>query len=67
MDFNGKTAIVTGAARGLGLDYARILANLGTNLVISDLGTDRAGAGSDQSVASNVVRELQKQGNRKAT
>jgi NAD(P)-dependent dehydrogenase (short-subunit alcohol dehydrogenase family) len=62
MDFNGKTAIVTGAGRGLGLAYAQTLADLGVNVVISDLGTDRAGAGIDDSVASNAVRGLQGQG-----
>lgn len=30
--------------------------------MISDLGTDRAGAGIDDSVASNAARELQSQG-----
>ncbi|MBE9212293.1 SDR family NAD(P)-dependent oxidoreductase [Plectonema cf. radiosum LEGE 06105] len=62
MDFNGKTAIVTGAGRGLGLAYARTLADFGANVVISDLGTDRAGAGIDDSVASNAARELQGHG-----
>ncbi len=62
MNFNGKTAIVTGAGRGLGLAYARTLADLGANVVISDLGTDRAGAGIDDSVASNATRELQEKG-----
>ena len=42
MNFNGKTAIVTGAGRGLGLTYAQTLAALGANVVISDLCTDRA-------------------------
>ena len=36
MDFKGKTAIVTGAGRGLGFDYARTLADRGANVVISD-------------------------------
>ena len=38
MNFSGKTAIVTGAGRGLGLSYARELAKLGANVVISDSG-----------------------------
>ena len=62
MDFNGKTAIVTGAGRGLGLTYARTLTDRGANVVISDLGTDRAGAGIDDSVASSAARELQGKG-----
>jgi NAD(P)-dependent dehydrogenase (short-subunit alcohol dehydrogenase family) len=62
MDFNGKTAIVTGAGRGLGLAYARTLADLGANVVISDLGTDRAGAGIDETVVSSAIQEFQGQG-----
>ncbi|HEY9770464.1 MAG TPA: SDR family NAD(P)-dependent oxidoreductase [Coleofasciculaceae cyanobacterium] len=62
MDFKGKTAIITGAGRGLGLAYAQTLADRSANVVISDLGTDRAGAGIDNSVASNAARELQEHG-----
>lgn len=43
MDFTGKTAIVTGAGRGLGWVYARELAKLGANVVISDIGADNVG------------------------
>lgn len=39
---SGKVAIVTGAARGLGLDYAKRLAQLGANIAISDLNLDSA-------------------------
>ncbi|MGX9943065.1 SDR family NAD(P)-dependent oxidoreductase [Bradyrhizobium denitrificans] len=38
----GKTAIVTGAARGLGLDYAMRLAQLGCNIAICDKSLDSA-------------------------
>ncbi len=62
MDFKRKTAIVTGAGRGLGLAYAQTLSDRGANVVISDLGTDRVGAGIDDSVAFNAARKLQKQG-----
>lgn len=64
MDFKGRTAIVTGAGRGLGLMYARTLAELGAQVVISDLGTDRSGAGADGSVAYDAARELQAMGQR---
>lgn len=37
LDFNGKVAIVTGAASGIGLDTAKVLSKLGVNLVISDV------------------------------
>jgi short-subunit dehydrogenase len=34
-DFNGKTALVTGASSGLGSDFARHLADAGANLIIT--------------------------------
>ncbi|KQR96143.1 short-chain dehydrogenase [Williamsia sp. Leaf354] len=43
MRFEGKTAIVTGAAGGIGEGYARALAAEGANVVIADL-SDEAGA-----------------------
>jgi len=36
-DFNGKTAIVTGAASGIGLGIARNLARAGANIVLADV------------------------------
>ncbi|UMZ13627.1 SDR family NAD(P)-dependent oxidoreductase [Pseudomonas sp. MPFS] len=62
MDFKGKTAIVTGAGRGLGLAYACSLAEQGAQVVISDLGTDRSGAGSEMQVAFQAAEELKAQG-----
>lgn len=41
-DLNGKTAIVTGSARGIGRSIARALAQRGADVVISDV--DAAGA-----------------------
>jgi len=35
MDLKGKTAVVTGASSGLGVEFARQLAKLGANLVIT--------------------------------
>jgi uncharacterized protein len=34
MDYSGKTAVVTGASSGLGVDYAKALAKRGANLVL---------------------------------
>jgi len=39
---SGKTALVTGAARGIGLAIAEKLAGQGANIVISDILTDQA-------------------------
>ncbi|NWA69843.1 SDR family NAD(P)-dependent oxidoreductase [Pseudomonas reactans] len=62
MDFTGKTAVVTGGARGLGLSYARALALRGAQVVISDIGADNAGAGSDASVVQAAAEALQAEG-----
>ena len=62
MDFTGKTAIVTGAGRGLGWVYARELAKLGANVVISDIGADNVGDGADASIAREAAQALQAEG-----
>lgn len=62
MDFTGKTAIVTGGARGLGLSYAKALALGGARVVISDVGADKVGAGTDTSVVQAAAEVLQAEG-----
>lgn len=62
MDFTGKTAVITGAGRGLGLAYAQALARLGANVVISDIGADSSGAGTDAAVAMQAARRLEAEG-----
>lgn len=62
MDFIGKTAIVTGGARGLGLSYARGLALAGARVVISDIGADKMGAGTDASVVQQAADTLRDEG-----
>ncbi|MDI5842330.1 short-chain dehydrogenase, partial [Shewanella xiamenensis] len=49
-------------ARGLGLSYARALALGGARVVISDIGADTAGAGSDASVVLAAAEALQAEG-----
>ena len=53
----GKTAIVTGAARGLGRVEALQLAELGANVVVNDLGTASDGSGRDEDPAQSVVED----------
>ena len=40
MDISGKTAIVTGAASGIGLGIATALAEAGANVVMADIQKD---------------------------
>ena len=49
-DFKGKTAVITGAGSGFGLEVARIAANLGMNLVLADV---------QQDALDHTVAELQ--------
>jgi 3-oxoacyl-[acyl-carrier protein] reductase len=59
---DGKVAIVTGAARGLGKVEALELARLGARVVVNDLGTAADGSGKDEEPARAVVEEIKSMG-----
>ncbi|MEE8476308.1 MAG: SDR family NAD(P)-dependent oxidoreductase [Myxococcota bacterium] len=61
-DLDGKVAIVTGAARGLGRYEALQLAGQGARLVINDLGAAADGSGRDEEPARAVVDEIKQMG-----
>ncbi len=58
----GKVAVVTGAAGGIGREHALMLASHGAKVVVNDLGGDVSGQGEDVTQAQKVVEEIQAMG-----
>lgn len=61
---DGRVCIVTGAGRGIGREYALLLAREGAAVVVNDLGGARDGVGSDPGPAQQVVEEIEAAGGR---
>jgi NAD(P)-dependent dehydrogenase (short-subunit alcohol dehydrogenase family) len=64
MKLQGKSAIVTGGARGLGRAYALRLAALGANVAIVDLNLDGAAEFGEELKAPSVAAEIEQMGRR---
>jgi NAD(P)-dependent dehydrogenase (short-subunit alcohol dehydrogenase family) len=56
--FDGRVAVVTGAGRGIGRAYARLLAERGASVVVNDLGASTGGSGADDAPAAEAVAEI---------
>jgi NAD(P)-dependent dehydrogenase (short-subunit alcohol dehydrogenase family) len=59
---DGKTAIVTGAGRGIGREEALQLAAEGAKVIVNDVGAARTGEGSDKSPAEQTVEDIKTAG-----
>ena len=54
-DFKGKTAVLTGAGSGFGLECARLGARLGMNLVLVDVQAEALARAADEARAQGVA------------
>ncbi|MFG2720632.1 SDR family NAD(P)-dependent oxidoreductase [Streptomyces sp. NPDC048416] len=60
--FDGRVAVVTGGARGLGREYALLLAARGARVSVNDVGTGIDGRGASPSPAHEVAEEIRRRG-----
>jgi NAD(P)-dependent dehydrogenase (short-subunit alcohol dehydrogenase family) len=60
--FDDRVAVITGAGRGLGRTYARLLASKGAKVVVNDPGVSLTGDSTDAGPADEVVQEIKAAG-----
>ncbi|MGO8964133.1 SDR family NAD(P)-dependent oxidoreductase [Mycobacterium sp.] len=60
--FDGQVAVITGAGRGLGAEYARLLAARGARVVVNDLGGSVTGDGAATDAAAATVQRIRDDG-----
>ncbi|MEC4894014.1 MAG: SDR family NAD(P)-dependent oxidoreductase [Oscillatoria sp. PMC 1051.18] len=58
IDFDNRVVLLTGAAQGLGLAYARTIAERGGTVLLQDIGADRDGKGEDLELVHRTSESL---------
>jgi NAD(P)-dependent dehydrogenase (short-subunit alcohol dehydrogenase family) len=58
----GRVIVITGAAGGLGREYAHLFAAEGARLVLNDIGAARDGSGNDPAAVHDLAAEISKTG-----
>jgi NAD(P)-dependent dehydrogenase (short-subunit alcohol dehydrogenase family) len=59
MLLENRVAVVTGAGRGIGREFALCLAREGANVVVNDVGASLDGEGSEEGPAAQVCKEIE--------
>ena len=56
-NFKGRVAVITGAGRGLGREYARLLGSKGAKVVVNDPGASVKGEGDHLQRSFDMARK----------